>query len=68
MNISPNEEGRFKLLRFTGIDILFDQIGLSYGVTQGDNSQIQNAVLPKRKPSRYLKMRFISRSSSTSYR
>ena len=39
MNISPNEEGRFKLLRFTGIDILFDQIGLSYGVTQGDNSQ-----------------------------
>ena len=37
MNISPNVEGRLKLLRFTGIDILFDQIGLSCGVTQGDN-------------------------------
>ena len=53
MNISPNVEGRLKLLRFTGIDILFDQIRLSYGVTQGDSLQIQNAVLPKRKPSCY---------------
>ena len=38
-------------LRFIGIAILFNQITLCHSVTQGDNSEIQNAVFSKRKSS-----------------
>ena len=56
------------LLRFIEIDIFFNQIALYHGVTQGDNSEIQNAVFSTRKTSRNCKLekRLISRSSSTS--
>ena len=41
----PNVLERLKLPRFIGIDIFFNQVALYHGVTQGDNSEIQNAVL-----------------------
>ena len=72
MNIFPNVLETLKLLRFIGIDaFFFNQIALyHHGVTQGGNSEIQNAaVFLKRKTSWnwILKKRLISRSSSTSY-
>ena len=51
MNTSPNVLETLRLLRFIGIDIFFNQITLYHGVTQGDNSEIQNAVFSKRKTS-----------------
>ena len=70
MNTSPNVLETLRLLRFIGIDSFFNQITFYHSVTQGDNSEIQNAVFPKRKTSWNWKLekRFISRSSSTSYK
>ena len=70
INTSPNVLETLRLLRFIGIDIFINQITLYHGVTQGDNSEIQNAVFSKRKTSWNSKLdeRFISRSSSTSER
>ena len=45
MNTSPNVLERLKLPRFIGMDIFFNQVALYHGVTQGDNSEIQDAVL-----------------------
>ena len=73
MNTSPNVLETLRLLRFIGIDIFFNQITLNlyHGVTQGDNSEIQNAVFSKRKASWNWKLekRFIifSRSSSINF-
>ena len=44
MKTSPNVLEGLKLLRFIGIYFFPNQIALYYGVTQGDNSEIQNAV------------------------
>ena len=52
MNTSPYVREWLKLLRFLGIDIFFNPIALYHGVTQSDNSEIQNAVIPKRMTSR----------------
>ena len=50
MITSPNVPEKLKLLRFLEIDIFFNEnIALYYGVTQGDNSEVQNAVFSKRK-------------------
>ena len=53
MNTSPNVLETLRLLRFIGIDIFFNQIHVTlyHGVTQGHNSEIQNAVYFKRKMS-----------------
>ena len=66
MNTSPDVIETFRLLRFIGIDIFFNQITLYHGVTSGDNWEIQNAAFSKRKTSWNLKSEqiFISRSSS----
>ena len=67
MNRFPSVLERLKLRRFIGIDIFFNQIhvALSHGVTQGDDSEILNAVFSKQKMSWNWKLekRFISRSS-----
>ena len=49
--------------------LFFKQIASYHGVTHGDNSEIQNAEVSKKKTSRNWKLenRFISRSSSTSF-
>ena len=47
MNTSPNVLKRLKLLRFPQIEIFSNQIALYHGVTQGNNSEIQNAVFSK---------------------
>ena len=47
MNTPPNVFESLKLLRFIGIDVCFNQVTLYYGVMQGDNSEIQNAVFSK---------------------
>ena len=49
MNTSPNVLETLRLLRFIGIDIFFNQITFYHGVTQGNNSEIQNAVFSKLK-------------------
>ena len=58
MNTSPNVHERPKLLRFMGIDIFSCNLHVielyDCGVTQGDNSEIQNAVFSKGKTSRTL--------------
>ena len=65
MNTSPNVLETLRLLRFISIDIFFNQTTLYHGVTQGDNSEIQNAVFSKQKTLWNWKLakRFISRSS-----
>ena len=51
MNTSPNGIETLIMLRFIGIDILFDQITLYHGITQRDSSGIKNSVFLKRKTS-----------------
>ena len=48
IHISPNVLEILTLLRFIGIDISFKQLTLYYGVTQGDNWEINDAVFSKR--------------------
>ena len=70
MNTSHNVLERLKLPRFIGIEIIFNQIALYQSVTQGENLEMKNAVFSKRKTSQNWKHenRFISRSSSTSFK
>ena len=70
MSTYPNVLETIRLLRFIGKETFFNQITLYHGVTQGDNSEIQNAIFSKRKTSWNSKLEksFISKSSSTSER
>ena len=72
MNTSPNVLEMLRLLRFIGVDIFFNQITLCHGVTQDDNSEIQNHwCIFKTNLTLWnwkLEKRFISRSSTTSYK
>ena len=56
MNTSHNVLERLKLLRLLGAAMFFNQTTLYHGVTQVDNSEIQNAVFSKRKTSRNWKL------------